>query len=113
MALSSSDTRTPLRAALLLPIVALTLVLAACGGGGERPTADEVAEGLQTVFDDMGAGDYFTETQVLCIAEKLVESELTDEDLQSIADGNSEASESAADVLSTVGAEATEACTTP
>lgn len=112
MALSSSDSRTPLRAVLLLPIVALTLVLAACGGG-ERPNADQVAEGLQAVFDEMGAGDYFTETQVLCIAEKLVESELTDEDLQSIADGNSEASQSAAEVLSTVGAEATAACTTP
>lgn len=53
---------------------------------GVRPTAAEVAAGLTTLLSTTGT-EGFTETEVTCIADALVASELDDATLRQIADG--------------------------
>lgn len=83
---TASRTRAPFRALMLLPIAGLALSLAACGGA-DRPSAQQVADGMDTIFEESGASDLFTDDQLLCIAEKLVDSDISDQDLANIADG--------------------------
>lgn len=78
--------RTPARLLLAVPIAALALSLAACGGSA-RPTADEVSTGLTKFFDEQGTSDAIDEQASTCFAEKLVDSELSDETLRYLADG--------------------------
>jgi hypothetical protein len=59
-----------------------------CGGdGGGRPSVDEVADGIQ---DNMGAsfGGDVTDEMATCIAKAFHESDLSDDALQAIADGD-------------------------
>jgi hypothetical protein len=78
---------------LLLPIASAVLVLgftSACGGsdsGGGRPSVDEVADGVQDSMADE-LGDDVPDGAVDCIAQAFYDSDISDEGLQAIADGD-------------------------
>ncbi|WP_435747450.1 hypothetical protein [Microbacterium sp. PMB16] len=76
----------PARLLLALPIAALMLSFAACGGPS-RPSADDVADGIQEIYEDLPQHDLVTDPVALCFAEALVDSDVSDETLASIADG--------------------------
>lgn len=75
------------RLLLALPVAALAFSLAACSGGAQRPTSDELATGITKIFDEGGIGDQFTDEQISCIADHPVDSDLSDQDLANIAEG--------------------------
>ena len=79
--------RTPARLLMALPVAALALSLAACGGAPERPTADEVAAGYQKIVEEAGQTDIYTDDLIQCLAEAMVDSEISDQDLANIAEG--------------------------
>lgn len=85
------NTRTPARLLMALPIAALALSLAACGGPVERPSAEAVAKGLQKQLESQGMGDALNDKVVLCISEALVESDTSNETLDAIARGDDKA----------------------
>ena len=86
MKINDRTLRTPSRLLLALPIAALAFSLAACGGPS-RPSSDDVAEGLQKVFEGTAAGEVITEDVASCFADALVESDLSNETLTYIANG--------------------------
>lgn len=86
MKINDHDLRTPARLLLALPIAALAFSLAACGGPS-RPSADDVADGIQKVFEGTAQGDIVTDDVALCYAEALVDSKLSNETLTYIANG--------------------------
>lgn len=79
-------TRTT-RLLMALPIAAVAFSLAACGGPAERPSVDEVSSGLQKFFDEQGQADTLSDAAATCLAEALVESDLSNETLSYLADG--------------------------
>ncbi len=83
--------RTRSRLLLAIPAAALAFSLTACGGAPERPSAEEVSDGLQKVLEDQGVGDALSEPVVLCLSEALVDSDVSNETLAAIAEGDSEA----------------------
>lgn len=83
--------RTRSRLLLALPAAALALSLAACGGAVERPNAEQVSDGLMKVLEDQGMGDTLSEPIVLCLSEALVDSEVSNETLDAIAKGDTNA----------------------
>lgn len=87
MTLNDRKLRPSSRLLLALPIAAVAFSLAACGGPAERPSAEEVSDGLMKVLEDQGAGDALTEPTVLCLSEALVDSEVSNETLAAIAKG--------------------------
>ena len=86
MKLNDRNLRTPSRILMALPIAALALSLAACGGSS-RPAVDDVADGIQKVYEDQGLGDVVTDDVATCFAEALVDSDLSNETLTYIANG--------------------------
>ena len=86
MTLNDRTLRTSSRILMALPIAALAISLAACGGPS-RPSADDVADGIQQVYEDQGLGDVVTDDVAQCFAEKLVDSDLSNETLSYIANG--------------------------
>ncbi|WP_314426970.1 hypothetical protein [uncultured Microbacterium sp.] len=86
MIVTDTSPRTRSRILMTLPIAALALSLAACGGSA-RPSADQVADGIQQVYEDQGFPDAISDDAATCFAEALVDSELSDETLGYIADG--------------------------
>lgn len=74
------------RLLLAVPVAALALSLAACGGSS-RPSADDVADGIQKVYEDQGLGEVMTDDVASCFAEALVDSDLSNETLTYIAGG--------------------------
>ncbi|MGB3730366.1 hypothetical protein [Microbacterium sp.] len=77
--------RTAARLLTLLPVAVLAFSLTACSGA-QRPSADELATGMQQIFTDAGQSD-IPDAVVKCIAEKLVDSDVSDEDLANAAKG--------------------------
>lgn len=86
MKLNDRNLRTPSRILMALPIAALAFSLAACGGSS-RPAVDDVAAGIQKVYEDQGLGDAVTDEVATCFAEALVDSDLSNETLTYIANG--------------------------
>ncbi|QDE35980.1 hypothetical protein FIV50_14995 [Microbacterium foliorum] len=86
MKLNDRNLRTPARILMALPITALAFSLAACGGSS-RPAVDDVADGIQKVYEDQGLGDTVTDEVATCFAEALVDSDLSNETLTYIANG--------------------------
>lgn len=86
MTFSDRKLRTSSRLLLALPIAAVAFSLAACSGPS-RPSVDDVASGIQQVFEDQGQPQLATEEVATCLAEALVDSELSNETLTYIADG--------------------------
>lgn len=78
----------PARLLLALPVAALAFSLAACSGAAERPSTSELSAGINQIFEDGGIGGQFTDEQITCISELLLDSELSDQDLANIAEGN-------------------------
>lgn len=83
--------RTRSRLLMALPIAALALSLAACGSA-TRPTADQVSDGLGKYLEEQGLGDSFPESATECFAGYLVDSELSNDTLNYIAEGKDQAS---------------------
>jgi hypothetical protein len=70
----------------IVALFTLLAVLTACGGGG-RPSEDDISKALKdnSSFGDLsGAGD----EAIDCIAKALHDSDLSDEALQAIVDGD-------------------------
>lgn len=89
MTLNDRTSRTSSRILMALPIAALAFSLAACGGAAaERPSAQQVADGLTSVLEDQGLGDSLSDDVVLCLSEALVDSEVSNESLDAIAKGD-------------------------
>lgn len=86
MKINDRTLRTPSRLLLALPIAALAFSLAACGGPS-RPSAADVADGIQQVFEGTAQAEVVTDDVALCYAEALVDSELSNETLTYIANG--------------------------
>jgi hypothetical protein len=71
----------------IVALCTLLAVLTACGGGGGRPSEDDIAKSLKTnsAFGDLsGASD----DAIDCIAKALHDSDLSDDALQAIVDGD-------------------------
>lgn len=88
------------------------VLMSACGGGG-RPSVDEIADGLRTMSDNLGAfpdeielsDEFYT-----CWAEAVEgDEDISDDTAQAVADGEPEA-EAPQDEINKVGAAAME-CT--
>ncbi|MER7446718.1 hypothetical protein [Microbacterium sp. NPDC097977] len=89
MTLNDRTQRTSSRILMALPIAALAFSLAACGGAApERPSAQQVADGLTSVLEDQGLRDSLSDDVVLCLSEALVDSEVSNESLDAIAKGD-------------------------
>lgn len=86
MTFTDRKLRTPSRLLMALPIAALAFSLAACSGA-TRPSSDDVASGLQQVFEDQGQAELVTDEVASCLADALVDSELSNETLTYIANG--------------------------
>lgn len=105
--------RTRTRLLLAVPIAAVALSLAACSGAAERPSADKLATGINKILDDGGLGDQFTDEQVDCIADALVDSKISDQDLANLADGKDvQTSQEAKTLVTQEMSEATATCLT-
>jgi hypothetical protein len=78
--------RTRSRLLLALPAAALALSLAACGGAS-RPSQDQVADGLTKYFESAGQADLFNAEAADCFAGYLVDSDLSNETLNYLANG--------------------------
>lgn len=74
------------RIAMALPIAALALSLAACGGPS-RPSQADVADGLSEFFSSQPGGEVITEDAAECLAGYLVDSDLSNETLTYLANG--------------------------
>ena len=75
----------------IVALFTLLAVLTACGGGGGRPSEDEIADALKD--KDNPAGQAFTaggasDDIIDCIAKALHDSDLSDDALQAIVDGD-------------------------
>lgn len=77
----------PSRLLLAVPIAAVALSLAACSGGAQRPSTDELSDGIATILEDSGQGDLLTGEQITCVAEYFLTSDVSDRDLAYIAEG--------------------------
>jgi len=86
MKLNDRNLRTPSRILTALPIAALAFSLAACGGTS-RPAVEDVADGIQKVYEEQGLGDVVTDDVATCFADALVDSDLSNETLTYIANG--------------------------
>lgn len=79
------------RILMTMPIAALAVSLAGCaggpGGGSDRPSTEELSTGITTILEDAGQGGVLTEEQVDCIAGEFLESDVSDQDLKNMADG--------------------------
>lgn len=69
-------------------VVALTLLTGCGGGGGGRPSVDELSTSFQG--EDNVLGTTFTETQADCIAEAFEGSDVSDETLRAMVDNDQE-----------------------
>lgn len=63
----------------------VVLTAAGCGGGG-RPSADEISKAYQKGTDVSGQEFKLPKAQADCVAKALVDSDVSDEGLQAIAD---------------------------
>ncbi len=73
--------------ATLCAVAALTLT-SACGGGGDRPSSDEISTALQAEGNVLGTE--LPAEAADCVGTALEESELTDETLQALVDGDAD-----------------------
>lgn len=84
MKLNDRNLRTPSRLLMALPIAALAFSLAACGGPS-RPAESDVADGLDEFFTSQG--QELPDGAAECFAGYLVDSDLSNETLTFIANG--------------------------
>lgn len=117
----NSDRKLRTRLLIAVPIAALAFSLAACGGSAaERPSTDELTEGVTVILEDGGIAvgdaedDQLTTAQVDCISDELIASDISDQDLANLAEGKDEqTSEEAFDLVQTTMTEAVQTCAAP
>ena len=75
----------------IVAMFTMLAVLTACGGGGDRPSEDDIAKALKdsdnpagAAFGGAGIGDEIID----CIAKALHDSDLSDDVLQALVDGD-------------------------
>jgi hypothetical protein len=74
----------------LVALCTLLAVLTACGGGG-RPSTDDIAKALKDKGNPIGASIPSTaDSTIDCIAKVLHDSDLSDDALQALVDGDSD-----------------------
>ena len=73
----------------LVALVALVFALAACGGGGGRPSTDDIAKALKDKGNPNGAAiaSAASDKAIDCIAKVLHDSKLSDSALKALVDG--------------------------
>lgn len=74
-----------------IALAATALLLAGCGGGGGRPSVDDISAALTS--EDNPAGEQFAslpDDQVDCIAKVFHDSDLSDDALNALVDGDDE-----------------------
>lgn len=64
-------------------IVATLALTSACGGGDDRPSKDDIVKGITK-----GSDGAMSDKQADCAAEVIVDSDLSDEAVQALADGD-------------------------
>ena len=74
-------------------LVALTAVtamaLTACGGGSDRPSKDELVEALKNEDNVVGSSlQSLDDEQLDCVAETMLDSDMSDDTLQAIVDND-------------------------
>ena len=72
-----------------IALAATAILLAGCGGGGGRPSVDDISSALTS--DDNPAGEEFAaleDEQVDCIAKVFHDSDLSDDALNALVDGD-------------------------
>lgn len=77
-------------AKLIVAATVLALV-SACGGGGDRPSKDEVADAIRNGSSPMGSGEDMTslpDETIDCMAGALVDSDLSDDALRAFVKGD-------------------------
>ena len=81
--------RTRTRLLLAVPAIIVAASLTACSGAGaaQRPSTDELSDGLSTIFEEAGQGELFTDDQLDCVADEFLASDVSDQDLANLADG--------------------------
>jgi hypothetical protein len=88
----------------------LALALSACGGGGGRPSEDEIAKTMKDQISKLGGdSSMLTDDVVNCIAKKVHDSDLSDSTLNKMVDdkkGSSDETSKATQVI----ADATTSC---
>lgn len=99
---------------VLSAVAAATFVLTfatGCGGDSGRPSVDEVADGIQDGMGDSFGGDV-TDEMATCIAKAFHKSDLSDDALQAVADGDKDydASEDDAKAIESVSTESVTKC---
>jgi len=100
MTLTNPKLRNSTRLLMALPIAALAFSLAACGGAA-RPSEADVSQGLQKFFADQPGYEAITEDVTECLAGYLVDSELSNETLTYLADGEDKQKNEADKALTT------------
>jgi hypothetical protein len=100
-----------MRRNVTLALVALALTLtAACGGGGDRPSATEVSKALSA--NNNATGTTLPQKQADCFAKLLVESKVSDKTLKALiaADKKYKGSKADEKALTGVATKAATAC---
>lgn len=72
----------------IVALFTLLAVLTACGGGGGRPSEDDIAKALKGNSEFGQITDGASEAVIDCIAKTLHDSDLSDEALQALVDGD-------------------------
>lgn len=76
---------------LLVVSALLTVALTACGGGGGRPSTADIEQGLKDNGQEMGVDMSAAGDDVLkCVAKALHDSDLSDDALKAMVDGDKE-----------------------
>ena len=108
--------RTRTRLLLAVPVAAVAISLAACASGGasggtDRPSADQLSDGISTILEDGGQGGILTDDQVDCVADAFLASDVSDQDLSNLAAGKDEqTSEEAKSLVTSTMSEAVMTC---
>jgi hypothetical protein len=76
----------------IVALFTLLAVLTACGGGGGRPSEDDIAKALKDNGNPAGAafGTGASDEALDCIAKVLHDSDLSDDALQALVDGDAD-----------------------
>ncbi|MFE6997124.1 hypothetical protein ACFVAE_14250 [Microbacterium sp. NPDC057659] len=90
-------TRTS-RLLLALPAAVIAFSLAACSAPA-RPSVDDLSSGIQKIAGDAGTGDVFTDAIADCMAKELLDSKISDGDLDNIAAGKDAVSKDGQDLI--------------
>jgi hypothetical protein len=73
----------------IVALFTLLAVLTACGGGGDRPSQDDIAKSLKDSDNPVSAmATGASDDQIDCIAKALHDSDLSDDALQALVDGD-------------------------